>query len=180
MKKFDKIFLIVLAVILVISFFLDTFVVELVTPTNITSSGLHFLFSYELMGVLILSIFFYFYKNVKKTGFPLLISAIASTVISIIGKLITARPRLLGAEFYLFNIPNYSFPSSHATLAFSVIPILMLKSKKLAWIWFGFAILVAISRVIFKQHYFSDIVAGALLGYVIGLIVVYLTKNKFK
>ncbi len=180
MKRFDKIFLGVLSVILVISFFLDTFVIELVTPISITSPGLHFLFSYELLGVLIVSIFFYFYKKMKTIGIPLLVSAFVSTALSIIIKLIIAKPRFLVQAFYMFGIPNYSFPSSHAALAFAAVPILLYRSRKIGWVWLGYAVLVALSRVLFKQHYLSDIAAGALLGYGIGILVVYLINKKFK
>jgi undecaprenyl-diphosphatase len=67
------------------------------------------------------------------------------------------------------NTDPHSFPSGHATRAFMI--------AILAWglgpVWFGiittlWAPLVSFARVYVGVHYFSDVLAGALLGLLIG------------
>jgi len=66
-----------------------------------------------------------------------------------------------------------SFPSGHSTAAFMTATILTaFYSRPVTF--FGLATTVAISRVYLKDHYLSDILAGGLLGTVIGIIAVAL------
>ena len=79
----------------------------------------------------------------------------------------------------MFLVANYSFPSIHAATSFSVLPILDREFKKVKWFWILFAILISFSRVYVGVHYFSDIVFGAIIGYLIGFLFVYL-EQKYK
>ena len=75
---------------------------------------------------------------------------------------------------------NFSFPSSHAMFAFCAIPILSEQFPKLKKFWIIFAVLIAFSRAYFGLHFASDVIAGGLIGYLIGLIIVKAEKeNKF-
>lgn len=69
------------------------------------------------------------------------------------------------------NTDPHSFPSGHAARAFLIATIATaLGPGWLAvalWIW---APLVALARVAMGVHYLSDIVAGAILGVIVGLI----------
>lgn len=60
-----------------------------------------------------------------------------------------------------------SFPSGHATAAFTAA-MMLTTSKKSALVWFPLAGLVATSRVYVRMHHASDIVVGAGLGLVFG------------
>jgi len=71
----------------------------------------------------------------------------------------------------LVAITGYSFPSGHATAgaatAVALVLALMLpgvKRRKWEWIAVGFAFVMAFSRVNLHAHWFSDVVAGVLLG----------------
>lgn len=60
---------------------------------------------------------------------------------------------------------NYqSFPSGHATTAFSLAAVIALIWPKAFWPAMLLATLVAVSRVIVGEHYPTDITAGAILG----------------
>jgi membrane-associated phospholipid phosphatase len=60
---------------------------------------------------------------------------------------------------------NYqSFPSGHATTAFSLAAVIAFIWPKAFWPAMLLAALVAVSRVIVGEHYPTDITAGAVLG----------------
>jgi undecaprenyl-diphosphatase len=82
-------------------------------------------------------------------------------------KLAFARPRpfQVGAAPLIGAAPDgYSMPSQHAAFTFTSATTAFLSSAALGWIGFVFAALVAYSRVYLGVHYWSDIIAGAILG----------------
>ena len=82
---------------------------------------------------------------------------------------------------------SYSFPSSHAVNNFAVATFFYKLYPKLKWFLFITASLVALSRPYIGVHYPSDILAGAIIGVIIGLIFAHFInliikkteKNKF-
>lgn len=114
-------------------------------------------------------------------GISALISLILKTTVQRMRpfqlELVSLMPRLQEASY---DIWNFSFPSSHAMFAFCAIPILFEQFPKLKKFWIILAVIIAFSRVYFGLHFMSDIIAGGLIGYVIGLIIVRKEKeNKF-
>jgi undecaprenyl-diphosphatase len=73
------------------------------------------------------------------------------------------------------NTDPHSFPSGHAARAFLIAVIAAgLGPSWLAvilWIW---APLVALARAAMGVHYLSDVVAGAVVGIVVGLLALWL------
>ncbi len=103
----------------------------------------------------------------------LIIAVISSTIIANILKLFFARPRPFGLEksIPILDLPDYSFPSGHSFIIFSMIPILNDRYPKMKVFFFVLAILIVLGRVYLGLHHLSDIAAGAALGYLTGLIV---------
>ena len=68
---------------------------------------------------------------------------------------------------------NHSFPSGHATSAFSVFCLLALitNNKKHGLLFLIVAILTAYSRVYLSQHFLEDILVGAIIGGLGGVII---------
>lgn len=57
-----------------------------------------------------------------------------------------------------------SFPSGHATTAFSLAAVVAFLWPKALWPAMAFAAIVAVSRIVLGEHYPTDITAGAVLG----------------
>ncbi len=104
----------------------------------------------------------------KKTGKQKITAVWLASLAALVGayaiKYLVNRPR---PDFVQALLPETSpaFPSAHASVSFAPIPIL---TKWLKAIWVPLAILISLSRVYLGVHYTSDIIAGALIGYLIG------------
>ncbi|MBX3041849.1 MAG: phosphatase PAP2 family protein [Bdellovibrionaceae bacterium] len=81
-----------------------------------------------------------------------------------------------------FNTPNlvvhqkspaggYSFPSNHSINTFALAAYLSFFIPFLRPLLFGIAVLVAYSRVYNGVHFPSDVIAGGLLGFIIGSLL---------
>lgn len=62
-----------------------------------------------------------------------------------------------------------SFPSGHALLVFGFVGLLW-SHRKLRWLVLSLAVLVGFSRIILGYHYPLDVIAGGLLGFMIGYL----------
>ncbi|MRG92442.1 phosphatase PAP2 family protein [Polyangium spumosum] len=98
-------------------------------------------------------------------------SALVSTVKALVGR---ARPCdvLAACEPVFISSPGgHSFPSGHAAGSFAFAAFVASAWPRFAVPAFVFAALVAWSRCFLGVHYPSDILAGALVGTSIGLLV---------
>lgn len=109
------------------------------------------------------------YKKNRKLVYLLWLTFIASFAVSFAIKLIVLRQRPVEAFTYPFtHLINYSFPSMHSMVVFSLLPALIRYLPKQKPFWAGFAFLAAFSRIYFGFHFLSDVVFGAFAGYFIG------------
>ncbi|MEJ7792817.1 MAG: phosphatase PAP2 family protein [Gaiellaceae bacterium] len=83
------------------------------------------------------------------------------------------RPPLAEPEpMPLVPLPaTHSFPSGHATVSFACATVLALAVPRLRWPLFALAALIGVSRIYVGVHYPGDVLAGALLGVGLGLLV---------
>lgn len=86
-------------------------------------------------------------------------------------KFVVAHPRpfetLLDSNLLVVIKGGDSFPSGHSALSFALATTIYLHHKRLGILLFGFAILVAYSRMYVGVHYPLDVFAGMLLGMLI-------------
>lgn len=86
-----------------------------------------------------------------------------------------ARPRMtlppwehIGPSF---DSDLHSFPSGHTTTSFALAAVLASRFPRQAWIFYLIAGLVGVGRVVGGSHYPSDVLAGAILGLVVGWVL---------
>ncbi|MBU3941400.1 MAG: phosphatase PAP2 family protein, partial [Nanoarchaeota archaeon] len=174
------------AFVLLVGFLVDNIVLKIMPLIkNPVLNYLSNLFT-NLIPVLIITMvsisLFLLNKKKREWILPLGLSIVFSYLITYILKFITARPRPLGIIkiMPLTNFVDYSFPSSHAAVAFAALPILNKTYPKLKLLWILSACFVAFSRIYIGVHYLSDVVAGSLIGYLTSLFIIKLKERKWK
>ncbi|WP_368503491.1 phosphatase PAP2 family protein [Alkalihalophilus sp. As8PL] len=82
------------------------------------------------------------------------------------------RPYLTVNESNVISNPlkDHSFPSGHTTAIFSLCTPFMFLFPSYAIFLLSIAIIVGISRISLGLHYPSDVLIGALLGFITGAI----------
>lgn len=87
------------------------------------------------------------------------------------GEMIAVRGKTLNKGSALFRPPftrehsGLAFPSGHTALAFAVACVLGAAFPRARWWFFSLACGVAASRVLMGEHFLSDVIAGAGVGW---------------
>jgi undecaprenyl-diphosphatase len=95
-----------------------------------------------------------------------------SALVSLV-KMLASRARPCHAMPWCHTLPidvpvDPSFPSGHAAGSFAFAAFVSRLDGRLAWLLFPLASLVALSRVALGMHYPTDVLAGAVLGTLVG------------
>lgn len=139
------------------------------------------------------------FKKTRKFGMAVLFAVLVGTLLTnLVMKPLFARPR---PYIYYADNPVFmswhefagghlesekSFPSGHTTAAFElgVAIFLVMKNKKIAWIFPVFSALVGLSRIYLMVHYVTDVIGGVfvgvfagIMGYLIMKAIIEKTKN---
>lgn len=127
--------------------------------------------SVTFMGILVLSLWFLRKRDLAVlTGTGIIVAGGAVTAFKhVIGR---ARPDIAG-DILRYTGGSYAFPSGHATLVFVAATILAGKTTERGFhaLLYTLAVLIAFSRVYLGVHYLTDVLAGAVLGLIIGRLV---------
>ncbi len=113
----------------------------------------------------------------------LALSLVISFEISYLLKLIFQSPRpyfsLEIAIIPLTQASGYSFPSLHSAFCLGIIPFLgkIYSERWKQLLGLFIAVLITFSRAYLGVHYFSDILAGGLIGYLISLVAIYVEEQ---
>ncbi|MEA3489869.1 MAG: phosphatase PAP2 family protein [Candidatus Omnitrophota bacterium] len=118
-------------------------------------------------------------KRIRISGILLMAGLLFSYYTVHALKDLVERPRpfmVLEGVTALISVDGPSFPSGHATVAFFTA-LIMTKCFRRWYIFYSAAAAVAVSRIYLGVHYPLDVVAGAVLGTVIGYILVHVSKK---
>ncbi len=88
----------------------------------------------------------------------------------------TFHPFINGISGLLHSVSGLAFPSGDATMAFAGATCVAAAIPKWSAVFFAWAVIVAVERVLENAHYVSDVTAGAGLGVICGLIVIRVTR----
>ena len=137
---------------------------------------------------LVLAAVLLIFKKTRKLGVLLLLGlGVASVINNLVLKQIFERPRPFNftgwPEGFVFPNPliekpdSFSFPSGHTSSSLgAATPLLIKAKKKLGIPIFVLAVLVGFSRVYVHVHYPTDVIVGAIVGIVSGIIAVVAFK----
>ena len=138
---------------------------------------------YVWIAILIL---FLFFAKTRKTGILMIFSLLGSLLINNkIIKVLVARTRPYIAVEGLNRIieaqSEKSFPSGHTSSSFAAaVVIYCMCPKKIGIPALILAALISLSRIYVGVHYATDVLAGALVGTAIALVVCKIYRMKFE
>lgn len=127
-------------------------------------------------------------KSTRKTGRLMYESVLLNGIITAILKTSIGRARPYvesgNSHFKYFSFVDDSFmsmPSGHTSMAFAMATILSYRSKSsiLPIIYYALAGSAGMARIYFDKHWFSDVIAGAMIGTATSLLIIN-TENKRK
>ncbi len=106
----------------------------------------------------------------KRIAVTILSGLALQTILTDIIKHVSGRPRPEALDTMIaFYGPGHhykSFPSGHASFAFMLAMVAAAYFPRWRWLAYGGATFIALGRVILDKHFPSDVVFGALVGYV--------------
>lgn len=125
---------------------------------------------------IVLAVVLLILPKTRKTGIIVATALLADLVLcNLILKNLVARVRpydVNTAIAILIKKPlDFSFPSGHTAASFAAMTALFLAKMKKAWIAaLVLAVLIAFSRLYFYVHYPTDVLGGAVVGILSGII----------
>ncbi len=132
-------------------------------------------------------LFFYLFDKKKASVLLVFILSVALTLLAgdilkfIFGR---ARPEELllhgvyGFTWFGMKSNFFSFPSSHACAIGAVMGCVACLRPRFTFLWFVIALALSFSRIIMMKHYFSDILFGVMLGFLISQIIFEVLDEK--
>lgn len=115
-----------------------------------------------------------------RTGLAGVAAVIASGLLAQLIKHLVGRPRprmdlsSLALAGPTLDSDFHSFPSGHAATSFALAVVLARRFPRWSWLFYSLAALVSLGRVVGGSHYLSDILAGAMVGLLSGLVMLLL------
>src|SRR3989344_1218845 len=135
--------------LLVLSLFIDNYVTEFVNLLrnpflDAAMRGFSSIFSRVIM-LLLLTFFLFYDRSKRKWIVPWWVTYFVSLAVVYVIKLAISRER--PDAIALVVADGFSFPSGHATAAFSSLPLVFRSFKKMKVYWLVYVLLIAVSRI---------------------------------
>ncbi len=126
-------------------------------------------------GLIVISLILLIALKNKRLGILTIVNLIVVGVFNFVIKIIVRRPRPYGIN--IITESGFSFPSGHAMMSIAFFGLLIYfaykfiknKGMKIFFVILFIVIIfmLGVSRIYLGVHYFSDVLAGFLMGYVI-------------
>ncbi len=150
--------------------FLDCFFISI---TRLSDKGIFWI---------ILAIVLLCFKKTRKTGICLGAALLLGEILgNQILKKIFQRPRPYtvnpGVELVIDKLSSFSFPSGHSRCAVECSIAIFANNKKWGIAAIVVAVLTCLSRMYLYVHYPTDVLGGAALGVIDGLLAVFIVKK---
>jgi len=122
-----------------------------------------------------LGLLFMFRKSTRRIGTTVLLALLFSLIVAnIVLKPLVARTRPfdINTTYQLLIDPpgDYSFPSGHAQAAFAAASVISHNMRFLGGAAMLLAAAISFSRLYLYLHFTCDVLAGAIIGYILGSI----------
>ena len=124
---------------------------------------------------IIIAVIFIVLKKYRTDGVTMLLALVLCVLIGNLGLkplVARARPFAPNPDITLL-IPrpaDFSFPSGHTMSSFAAATVIFCKDRRMG-IWAGLlAVVIAFSRLYLYVHYPSDVLGGAIIGIILGLV----------
>lgn len=141
-----------------------------------------FIFFAEYLVAFFVVLFLIEFRKAKAV-YNAIFSSVSVVVLNILISMVYYRPRPFvshNAHLIINHVKDASFPSDHAAISFAFATALFIYNRKVGVVAYGIAILISISRVFAGLHYMTDIIAGAILGIAVSLVInIFLKKVDF-
>jgi membrane-associated phospholipid phosphatase len=124
-------------------------------------------------------------SNLVRAGLVAVPALIVSGLFSRVIKIFVARPRPSAAAGALdswwpsLDAAYNSFPSGHATSAFTLAAVLAVAAPSGRWLFYVLAGVIAFSRVAVDAHFVSDVVGGGLVGWATGRLAMIVADRRW-
>ena len=112
----------------------------------------------------------------RNAGIYTFVAHMAAGIAVQIPKHVIGRPRPRWTHQNAFEYgPTFqsgldTFPSGHTTASFAVAAVLARYFPRMSWLWYGAASFIALSRFLRGSHFPTDVLVGAVLGYLVGYV----------
>lgn len=124
------------------------------------------------------------FKSTRRAGVSMAISLIFSLLVTnLFLKPLVDRPRpyaLKAIDLRITPPSDPSFPSGHTSASFSAALALFWHDKKKGTPALVLAVLIGFSRLYFYLHFFTDVLAGSLVGFLASIAAYSLTPLVFR
>lgn len=93
-------------------------------------------------------------------------------------KQLTRKERPTGNEGKIYRkYDPFSFPSGHAARGFVIVTVFYTCNWIIALVLLFWAVAISVSRIKLQLHYMVDVIAGAIIGTGVGMLIIWLQLN---
>ena len=118
---------------------------------------------------MVLIIVLLFIGGARKEALVFAFVFVATSALAFGIKYVVSRPR--PNDLGVIPEAQASFPSAHVANSFALATTVSHYHRKFTIVMFAWAVVIAFSRVFLGLHYFTDVIGGAALGFVVSYVI---------